>query len=208
MLTLNNICSTLVQVLACRLIWRQAITGTNAAILSIWPSGNNFTQILVQKWWFSFKKIHLKVTSAEWRPFCFLPQYVNKQCYLLAINRWSSIMQQAWIIYELHPYKTSNMVKLDHFSWSQSGPSLNVNTNFPHRGIPIATCHQHTYKSLTHWGWVTHICIGKLTIIGSDDGLTPVWYQVFIWTNAGILLIVLLGTNFSEILMCDTYMRQ
>ena len=26
---------------------------------------------------------------------------------------------------------------------------------------------------LTHWGRVTHICVGKLTIIGSDNGLAP-----------------------------------
>ena len=26
---------------------------------------------------------------------------------------------------------------------------------------------------LTHWGRVTHICVGKLTIIGSDIGLSP-----------------------------------
>ena len=28
-------------------------------------------------------------------------------------------------------------------------------------------------RSLTHWGWVTHICGGKLIIIGSDNGLSP-----------------------------------
>ena len=54
---------------------------------------------------------------------------------------------------------------------------------------------------LTHWGRVTHICIGKLTIIGSDNGLSPGRRQAIIWTNAGILLIRLLGTNFSEILI-------
>ena len=54
---------------------------------------------------------------------------------------------------------------------------------------------------LTHWGQVTHICIGKLTIIGSDNGLLPCWHQAIIWTNAGILLIGPLGTNFSEILI-------
>ena len=53
---------------------------------------------------------------------------------------------------------------------------------------------------LNHWGWVTHICIGNLTIIGSDNGLTPGWHQAIIWTNAGILLNGPLGTNFSEIL--------
>ena len=26
---------------------------------------------------------------------------------------------------------------------------------------------------LTHWDRVTHICVGKLTIIGSDNGLSP-----------------------------------
>ena len=53
---------------------------------------------------------------------------------------------------------------------------------------------------LTHWGRVTHICVGNLTIIGSDNGLSPGRRQAIIWTNAGILLIRSLGTNFSEIL--------
>ena len=51
----------------------------------------------------------------------------------------------------------------------------------------------------THWGQVTHICIAKLTIIGSDNGLSPGQHQAIISTNAGILLIGPLGTNFSEI---------
>ena len=46
---------------------------------------------------------------------------------------------------------------------------------------------------------MTHICVGKLTIIGSDNGLSPERRQAIIWTNAGILLIAPLGTNFSEI---------
>ena len=54
--------------------------------------------------------------------------------------------------------------------------------------------------SWTHWGRVTHICISKLNIIRSDNGLSPGWRQAIIWTNDGILLIPPLGTNFSEIL--------
>ena len=54
---------------------------------------------------------------------------------------------------------------------------------------------------LIHWGRVTHICINKLTIIGSDNGLSPGWCQAIIWTNAGILLIGPLRTNFSETLI-------
>ena len=53
---------------------------------------------------------------------------------------------------------------------------------------------------LNHWGRVTHICVSKLTIIGSDNGLSPGRRQAIIWSNAGILLIWTLGTNFSEIL--------
>ena len=53
---------------------------------------------------------------------------------------------------------------------------------------------------LTHRGRVTHICVSKLTIIGSDNGLSPGRRQAIIWMNAGILLIGPLGTNFSEIL--------
>ena len=53
--------------------------------------------------------------------------------------------------------------------------------------------------ALTHWGRVTHICVSKLTTIGSDNGLSPSRLQAIIWTNAGILLIRPLGTNVSEI---------
>ena len=47
---------------------------------------------------------------------------------------------------------------------------------------------------------MTNICVGKLTITGSDNGLSPGRCQPIIRTNAGILLIGTLGTNFSEIL--------
>ena len=46
---------------------------------------------------------------------------------------------------------------------------------------------------------MVHICINELTKTGSDNDLSPGLHQVFIWTNAGILLIGHLETNFSEI---------
>ena len=54
---------------------------------------------------------------------------------------------------------------------------------------------------ITHWGRVTHICVVELTIIGSDNGLSPERRQAIIWTNAGILLIGPSGTNFTDILI-------
>ena len=46
---------------------------------------------------------------------------------------------------------------------------------------------------------MTHICVRKLTITGQDNSLSPGRRQAIIWTNAGMLLIGPLGTNFNEI---------
>ena len=61
-------------------------------------------------------------------------------------------------------------------------------------------CTNTVTQRLTHWGRVTHIRVSKLSIIGSDNGLSPGRRQAITWTNAGILLIQTLRTNFSEIL--------
>ena len=67
--------------------------------------------------------------------------------------------------------------------------------------LPFKVCMYIERQKLTHWGRVMHICIGKLTIIGSDNGLFPGRRQAIIWSNVGKLLIGPLGTNFSESLI-------
>ena len=64
----------------------------------------------------------------------------------------------------------------------------------------IANALSYVFLVWTHWGRVTHICVSKIIIIGSDNGLSPGRRQAIIWTNARILSIGPLGTNFSEIL--------
>ena len=54
---------------------------------------------------------------------------------------------------------------------------------------------------LTHWGRVMHICVSKIIIIGSDNGLSPGRRQAIIWPIAGILLFRPSGTKFSKILI-------
>ena len=54
-------------------------------------------------------------------------------------------------------------------------------------------------NGLTHWGRVMHICVSNLTIISSNNGLSPDWHQDIIWSNTGMLLIGPSGTNFSVI---------
>ena len=45
-------------------------TGARAALLSIGPLGTNFNEILIEMQNFSFTKIHLKILSVKWWPFC------------------------------------------------------------------------------------------------------------------------------------------
>ena len=47
---------------------------------------------------------------------------------------------------------------------------------------------------------MTHLCVSKLTIIGSANDKSPDQRQASIWTYTGILLIWPLGTNLSEML--------
>ena len=47
---------------------RQAIIWSNAGILLAGPLGTNLSEISIET--FSFKKRHLKVSSAKWRPLC------------------------------------------------------------------------------------------------------------------------------------------
>ena len=55
------------------------------------------------------------------------------------------------------------------------------------------------WSELTHWGWVTQICVTTQAVIGSDNGLSPVGRQVIIWTNAVILSTGPPGTQFNQI---------
>ena len=52
---------------------------------------------------------------------------------------------------------------------------------------------------------MTHICVIKPTITGSDNGLSPSRRQASIWANVGMLLIWPLGTNFIEMLFLEVH---
>ena len=83
-------------------------------------------------------------------------------------------------------YKTVSQLKVKHF-----------NTTWYHFAIIFRIV-------LTHWGRVPHICVGNLTIIGPDNGLSPGRRQAIIRTNAGLLSNGPLRTCFSENLIKKT----
>ena len=50
--------------------WRRAIIWTNVRTLLIRSLGTNLSEILIKIHIFSLKKMHLKISSGKWRPFC------------------------------------------------------------------------------------------------------------------------------------------
>ena len=60
----------------------QAIMWTNAGILLIGPLGTNISDILIKIHTFSFKKMHLKMSSAKWGLFCLSLNVLKKPCWL------------------------------------------------------------------------------------------------------------------------------
>ena len=137
-------------------------------------------------------------------------------------NIWSSpnVVKETRVLYRAHLLWSSPWyvykIYLTHVYSIENGviyPSLSLtytvsieNNIFAHEKDHNLAVHDWLHaiycnSLLTHWGRVTHICVSKLTIVGSDNGLSPGRRQAIIWTNARILLIGPLETNFSEILI-------
>ena len=107
-------------------------------------------------------------------------------CYHLRmpeVHQLIAIKARAYVVY--HSRKISvktlifghqwNLKKNNHWFMAKCVISSHI--------IPVVYVFQCIYFNLNHWGRMTHICVNKLTIISSDNGL----------------LIGTLGTIFSEI---------
>ena len=66
--------------------WRQAIIWTKAGILFISPLETNVNGIVVAIHAFSFNKMHLDMSSGNWRPFCFGLNVVSVTCSTLQVS--------------------------------------------------------------------------------------------------------------------------
>ena len=101
-------------------------------------------------------------------------------------------------------WKTMNEIQIQ-FNWNVfwrayvNMDSVPEGINF--NQIPLYLMVSPGFNELTHWGWVTHICVSDLTIIGSDNGLSLGRRQAIIRTNAGISVKKTLGTSFNKILI-------
>ena len=106
------------------------------------------------------------------------------------------------LMFYLHPFLTVINIEVNQTWWVYTETIKNI-PDHTHYYIEIweKSYIQIKYYWLTYWGRATHICISKLTIIASDNGLSPGRRQAIIWNNVGILSIGLIGTNCSEILI-------
>ena len=114
----------------------QAIIWTNAGILLIGPLGTNFNEILIEINTFSSKKIHFKLSSGKWRPFCL---DLNVLMILLSTFRES-----------MHIYrKISNIRRI-------KSPNLNVSRLVLQLSLPNTT---RTTRTPALWGYPHRLMI-------------------------------------------------
>ena len=125
--------------------------------------------------------------------------------YYRATNVFKKFINSLWNGYIMMPRGHFYYIKFNP-TWISNHMSSKVRDEiiypFPNiNGCTAEVWKWEVMKSLTHWGRVTHICVSNLTTIGSGNGLSPGRRQAITRTNAGILLIGPLGTNFGEILV-------
>ena len=142
---------------------RQAIIWTNVGILLIRTLRTNFSEILSAIHTFSFKKMHLKMSSAKWRPFCLCLIVLKDQCVvtmeavmwaLLALSHISSPGNSAvnvtWI-YLLHV-----MLAQPCLCWRASMSSdwwqLSNQGDIQHGKQNTVWCHY----NMVHFVWILH----------------------------------------------------
>ena len=95
--------------------WHQAIIWTNARILLIGPLGKNFDDILIEVYTFSLKKMHLKMLSGKWRPFCpglnVITHWGLVMHIYMCLPAWSSLVQvMAWCLTGVRPLPESMLI--------------------------------------------------------------------------------------------------
>ena len=146
--------------------------------------------IFISKWLANINASRETSASYIWGLWC--QRHVSKACVSNCTPHWIlwDAVTNPCLRYLLLVWKSSYVYKL----------LGNFSSHNPQTGISHKVCCHDIYP-LTYWGRVTHICVSKLTIIVSDNGLSPGQRQAIIWNNDGVLLIGPLGKNVSEILI-------
>ena len=131
----------------------QGITWTNAGILLISSLATNFSQVLIEIHTFSFEKMHLKMSSGKWRPFC-LGRNVLKQ--KDDVSNPNKDFRKGASKYNI---SYINLTKLMHHDWFLTTYEWNLTQQTLRRHLCMLFPYKlFWYESLTHWGQVTYKC--------------------------------------------------
>ena len=156
-----------------------------------------------------YQNVKVFYQENAWQPFCRGHFSIVSSCnkclysdsYSTQISPWGSNCQRSALVEAMDTKPWWQVIV-----WTNTDFDVWSHTALPdHNELRVTVCINHTIQivstrqHLTHWGRVTHICVGRQIIIGSDNGLSPGRRQAITWTNARILLIGPLGTHFSEI---------
>ena len=148
---------------------------------------------------YAYRDLYKHFILSQWHLWhCRPHSYLNQYHYNVAESLSDAIWQG--VEYTKMNIKRVNMIRLKQYGWQFADDILKCiflkdTSCICILFLPVSPTKNN--GSLIHWGRVTHKCVGKLTIIGSDNGLSPDRRQAIIWTNAGLLLV---RTNFSDFL--------
>ena len=157
-----------------------------------WPMVINSWIIIYKKfnWW---TNNHITILCVK--PQVFFSYNFHRNGYFKYIQLWYMLTLYSGLM-EDSGNSHANALKLPQFCVKPSIWSKIIQWLFSPK---FCTYTVNTWDISTHWGRVTHICVNKPTVIGSDNGLSPGQCQAIMWTNDGILLIGPMGTNFSAV---------
>ena len=132
--------------------WHQAIIWTNAGILVIGPLGINFSEILIKINIFSFKKMHVKLSSAKWRLF---------RLGLSELTQWWRLKCEKVFSHKHDHHKFNGIVLCQHFQdiydavqWMYCSKHI---TGIPNLATVMISCHDETFlTTATKWNVGVH----------------------------------------------------
>ena len=109
--------------------------------------------------------------------------YVHNHIHMQTQPPFSTLPYEVYILaHQLH--LTALICSMSHriSQWNHAFPKFYISS------VRLKPClkNMKTAVYLTHWGRVAQLCVSRLSIIGSDNGLSPGRRAGIIWTNARI----------------------
>ena len=121
---------------------RQPIIWIKAGILLIEPIGRNFSEILIEIYTFSFKKMHLKISSGKWPPLCLGLNGLKVDLFVISSINKSFPSWIKWVLIHRH----CSHLKAIHCHWF----------NCSLVGSAALTCNSAQHLSINSVGFSSH----------------------------------------------------